>query len=59
MDLYDCACLKNLDILIDAFSNLLIVSSINHCGCEMSVITSANKLIKPMNGMTMINPATT
>ena len=59
MDLYDCAYLKNLDILIDVFGNLLIVSSINYCGCEMSVITSANKLIKPMNGMVMINPATT
>ncbi len=59
MDLYDCVYLKNLDILIDSFSNLLILSTINYCGCEMSVITSANKLIKPMNGMVMINPATT
>ena len=57
MDLYDCVYLKNLDILIDVFGNLLI--SINYCDCEMSIITSANKLIKPMNGMVMINPATT
>lgn len=59
MDLYDCAYLKYLDILLNVIDNLQIASSINYCGCEMSIITSANKPVKQMNGMAMINPATT
>ena len=59
MDLYDWAYLKNLDILLNVIDNLQIVSSINYCGCEMSIITTANKPVKQMNGMAMINPATT
>ena len=59
MDLFGWAYLKNLDILLNDIDNLQIVSSIDYCDWEMSIITSANKLAKQMKGMAMINPATT
>ena len=59
MEFDDRLLLMWLDILEDIVGKPHLMSKISYCGWEISVITTANKLTKNMNGMVMINPATT